>query len=190
MPNNPASRRGNEDPAREGQTSPTGLGLGEIVARWGRSLLGARRDPRALSTDQWSNWSGAGGSTSNVEWSRRSSTCGDGRAVEPRSLGREPQTLKDRGDTGSGGDGSDDRHAAGATSVCKNVVQEHPPDERGPGEPSRPPPRLGPGWGRALGRRGRPIRRRWHDLGSRPERWSQHTMVAGQVDAWSGALSP
>src|SRR5438105_4023764 len=58
----------NKDPAREGQTSPTGHG--------------ARRDPRALSTDQVSRWSGAGGSTSNVEWpSRRSSTCGGGRAA-------------------------------------------------------------------------------------------------------------
>src|SRR5438105_4023765 len=61
------------------------------------------------------------------------------RSVEPRSLGREPQTLKDPGDTGWGGDGSDDRHAAGATSACKNVVQKHRPDERRPGEPSRPP---------------------------------------------------
>jgi Calcineurin-like phosphoesterase len=68
MPANPASGGENKDPAREGQTSPTGLG--------------ARRGPRALSTDQVSKSSAAGGSTSNVDWpSRRSSTCGGGQAA-------------------------------------------------------------------------------------------------------------
>jgi hypothetical protein len=138
------------------------------------------------------------GSIGEVVWGRRicperrnsvEGQLGLGRGpsrVEVRSRRAEAEVRQDPRNARSRRHRRHDRHPSGAASTREDVLEEHPPDERRPGEPSRPL--------RGLGTRGRdwvsrcrsrivPFRR--HDLGPRREGRGQDAMVAGQMRARS-----
>jgi hypothetical protein len=87
--------------------------------------------------------------------------------------------------------GRHDLHPARTTAASQHVFEEHTPDQRRPGEPSRSRrPLRARRNSRALVRRRRLLGRlRWHDLGAPGEGGRQDTVVPGQVGAWTGTIA-